>query len=889
MGNCQCVCAGSHAETHVPCCSSCTVCSTFADGLAAFDSGAVGAPPAWPAAHLKTSVSPGADGLHAELVRWFSVDDTDGDASGGGTFAVRMRLCHGIAMALRKIADDGLPPELAVSLVFPLLKALKPGQVADRADPTAYRTLAVAGLLSKILSLLMLTRLTHFAEGTGALPWEQGSSRTGGQNAEQHALTLLSFLRARRRAGKWSYVLYVDVVKAFDRVHPAALDAVLLRMGVPAPMRTLLRVWRAGRLGAVVVNGVQSEPFPIGTGVPQGCPLSPLLFNLFLSSLSTYLASCTELRGAEALSVQLFRLIFADDVAIIAEEPAEIQAALTRIHVWMRAWGLDISVGPSKTEAQAFPPSHAAAALAAPLPALSTLDGRPVAWVQLYRYLGLSLSSDLTDTVQASRTVSAVRTAYARCFHRNEVVRSLPPGVQLQILRTYVLSASEYLSGVLTVRASVAAALDAVALDAVRGIFGLPRHTSSALLWGISGLVPSATLAQRAQLRILFQLLGTTTDSPASRVTRALAGEPHSPQSRAGPAPNWVHAAWRQRALWGGLGVAVPDAGLPAARAGRAARAAAVVEYQADLCAIALRARRRATDYACEAAAGGAADPSSAAALSLRLFAFDSAGAAVWQHIAAAALPASVAPPVLRYKPPPCAGSAVHAASVHQRPTCDGDSAADGAPLALMGPGCPSVLNSLMEAPRRLHALYAAWLGVEALSMFPFAPGAPRPPADRAARWPRGGPDGAAFAVRFVLRTCRLCGTEVESIHHLAFDCTHHALRAEREVTIAEVRLRAADVRKAVVSARHVVSARSGRGAAWAPPGGPEDDALLAFLDGGALDDGELAFLGYRLLLAAPFPAVVARRYGFLASASAARGRARPGRSPAVRILGSVG
>ena len=59
-----------------------------------------------------------------------------------------------------------------------------------------------------------------------------------------------------------------------------------------------------------------------------------------------------------------------------------------------------------------------------------------------------------------------------------------------------------------------------------------------------------------------------------------------------------------------------------------------------------------------------------------------------------------------------------------------------------------------------------------------------------------------------------------------------------------------------------------GRGADWAPPGGPEDDALLAFLDGGALDDGELAFLGYRLLLAAPFPAVVARRYGFLASAS---------------------
>ena len=422
-----------------PCCSCCTVCSAFADGLAAFNRGDAGAPPTWPAAHLKTSVAAGADGLHAELVRWFSVDD-----AGGGTFEARLLLCRGIAMALRKIANDGLPPELAVSLVFPLLKALKPGQVADRADPTAYRTLAVAGLLSKILALLMLSRLTHFAEGTGALPWEQGSSRAGGQSAEQHALALLSFLRARRRAGKWSYVLYVDVVKAFDRVHPAALDVALLRMGVPAPMRELLRVWRAGRLGAVVVNGVQSDPFPISSGVPQGCPLSPLLFNLFLSSLSSFLASCPELRGAEALSVRLFRLIFADDVAIIAEQPAELQAALSRIHAWMRAWGLDISVGPSKTEAQAFPPSPVAAAAAAPLPALHSLDGRAVAWVQLYRYLGLSLSSDLSDTVQSARAISAVRAAYARYFHRNEAVRTLPPGVQLQILRGYVLSTACY-------------------------------------------------------------------------------------------------------------------------------------------------------------------------------------------------------------------------------------------------------------------------------------------------------------------------------------------------------------------------------------------------------------------------------------------------------------
>jgi hypothetical protein len=155
--------------------------------------------------------------------------------------------------------------------------------------------------------------------------------------------------------------------------------------------------------------------------------------------------------------------------------------------------------------------------------------------------------------------------------------------------------------------------------------------------------------------------------------------------------------------------------------------------------------------------------------------------------------------------------------------------------------------------------LYAALLGGEALAMHPFGEGAPRPPVDRAAGRTHGH-DEVDFSVRFETRLCRLCGASLESIHHLAFDCSHQALCAERATTAADVRTRTAAVRSAVVHAR------SRRGAAWTLPAGPETDALSAFLEGSALGADELAFLGYRLLLAAPFPAEVARRHGFLAS-----------------------
>ena len=188
-----------------------------------------------------------------------------------------------------------------------------------------------------------------------------------------------------------------------------------------------------------------------------------------------------------------------------------------------------------------------------------------------------------------------------------------------------------------------------------------------------------------------------------------------------------------------------------------------------------------------------------------------------------------------------------------------GDSAADGNPLSLMGPGCASVLNSLMSTKRRLHALYAAWLGGEALYMYPFARAAPRPPADRAAGRPRDY-DAVDYGARFEPRLCRLCGVAPECVHHIAFDCSHPALRAERAVTADGVRARTGAIPTAVVGAR------SRLGAPWALPGGPEADALAAFLAGSSLGDDELAFLGYRLLLAAPFPVEVARRYGFPAA-----------------------
>ena len=47
----------------------------------------------------------------------------------------------------------------------------------------------------------------------------------------------------------------------------------------------------------IVLNGEKLKPFPLKSGIRQGCPLSPLLFNIVLEVLATAIREEKEIRG----------------------------------------------------------------------------------------------------------------------------------------------------------------------------------------------------------------------------------------------------------------------------------------------------------------------------------------------------------------------------------------------------------------------------------------------------------------------------------------------------------------------------------------------------------------------------------------------------------------
>ena len=59
------------------------------------------------------------------------------------------------------------------------------------------------------------------------------------------------------------------------------------RLGIHPKLISLIKDLYEGNRVRVAGQGVQSEWFCIRTGVRQGCPLSPLLFNIFMDFLAT--------------------------------------------------------------------------------------------------------------------------------------------------------------------------------------------------------------------------------------------------------------------------------------------------------------------------------------------------------------------------------------------------------------------------------------------------------------------------------------------------------------------------------------------------------------------------------------------------------------------------
>ncbi len=65
------------------------------------------------------------------------------------------------------------------------------------------------------------------------------------------------------------------------------------------------------------------QAFPLKSGTRQGCPLSPLLFNIVLEVLATAIRAEKEIKGIQIGKEEVKLSLFADDMILYIENPKD--------------------------------------------------------------------------------------------------------------------------------------------------------------------------------------------------------------------------------------------------------------------------------------------------------------------------------------------------------------------------------------------------------------------------------------------------------------------------------------------------------------------------------------------------------------------------------------
>ena len=92
-------------------------------------------------------------------------------------------------------------------------------------------------------------------------------------------------------------IISIDAEKAFDKIqHPFMIKA-LQKMGIEGTYLNIVKAIYDKPTANIILNGEKLKAFPLRSGTRQGCPISPLLFNIVLEVLATANSKEKEIKG----------------------------------------------------------------------------------------------------------------------------------------------------------------------------------------------------------------------------------------------------------------------------------------------------------------------------------------------------------------------------------------------------------------------------------------------------------------------------------------------------------------------------------------------------------------------------------------------------------------
>jgi len=163
------------------------------------------------------------------------------------------------------------------------------------------------------MSKIVTNRISKYVLSHNKIRPEQFGFRTK-EECISLFISIREICQRRKFQGNFTYVAFLDIKKAYDSVPIYNILTKLYKLGIRGKCFDFLSNLYMYSKARASLLGLLSDEFPINRGVRQGCPLSPILFNLFINDI---LNNCDNL-GVSVGTKQCCGGFFADDIVLIA-------------------------------------------------------------------------------------------------------------------------------------------------------------------------------------------------------------------------------------------------------------------------------------------------------------------------------------------------------------------------------------------------------------------------------------------------------------------------------------------------------------------------------------------------------------------------------------------
>ena len=94
-------------------------------------------------------------------------------------------------------------------------------------------------------------------------------------------------------------IISIDVKKAFNKIQHPLMIKTLQKASIEEIYLNVIKAIYDKPTANIILNGEKLKAFPLKSGTRQGCPLSPLLFNIVLEVLATAIREEKEIKGIQ--------------------------------------------------------------------------------------------------------------------------------------------------------------------------------------------------------------------------------------------------------------------------------------------------------------------------------------------------------------------------------------------------------------------------------------------------------------------------------------------------------------------------------------------------------------------------------------------------------------